>query len=179
MAKGADKEKEKGEEGAKPKKGKKLLIIILIVVLLLVLVAGGLVGLLLMKRGSGGEEADAAASSAPAAARVDLSRPPTFVTLDAFTVNLAPDEGNRFLQVVMALRVADARTGDSLKGFMPEIRHRVNLLLSSKLPSEVATAAGRETLAKEITDEINAVLGGSPGEDGPIQAVLFNSFIVQ
>lgn len=178
MAKGADKDKEKSEEAAKPKKGKKLLIIILIVVLLLVLVAGGLVGLLLMKRG-GGETADAASTSAPAAARVDLSRPPTFVTLDAFTVNLAPDEGNRFLQVVMALRVADARTGESLKGFMPEIRHRVNLLLSSKLPSEVATAAGRETLAKEIADEINVVLGSSPGEDGPIQAVLFNSFIVQ
>jgi flagellar FliL protein len=177
MAKGAAQDKDKADEEAKPKKGKKLLVIILIVVLLLVLVGGGLVGLLLMKRG--GQEADVSETSAPASARVDLSRPPTFVALEAFTVNLAPDEGNRFLQVVMALRVADARTGDNLKGFMPEIRHRVNLLLSGKLPSEVATAAGRETLAREIADEINVVLGGSPGAEGPIQAVLFNSFIVQ
>lgn len=178
MAKDAEKGKGKVDGEEKPKKGKKLLVIILIVVLLLALVAAGVVGMLLLKRG-GGAETVVPAASAPAPVRVDLSRPPTFVALDAFTVNLAPDEGTRFLQVVMALRVADARTGDNLKGFMPEIRHRINLLLSSKLPSEVATAAGREALAKEIADEVNAVLGVPPGADGPIQAVLFNSFIVQ
>lgn len=178
MAKDADKNKDEGEgkAAAKPRRGKKLLIIVLIIVLLVVLVAGGLLALLLAKRGGGEDGEEAAVAVAP---RVDLSRPPAVVTLEAFTVNLAPDEGPRFLQVVMVLRVVDARTGENLKGFMPQIRHSINLLLSSKLPSELATSSGRELLAQEITDEINKVLGTAPGQEGPIQGVFFNSFIIQ
>jgi flagellar FliL protein len=114
---------------------------------------------------------------------VDLSKPPTFVPLDPFVVNLALGEGDRFLQVVMSLRVADAKLGDSLKGFMPQIRHRINLLLSSKLPSELATTEGREALAEEITNGVNEVLGAPGGAENrataPVQAVLFSSFIIQ
>ncbi len=162
-----------------PKKGKKWLIILLVVVLLVVLVAGGLVGLLLMKRG-GSDDANAQGGAAPVAAGVDLSRPPAFVSLDPFVVNLSPEEGDRYLQVVMALRVQDVKTGDNLKNFMPEIRHRINLILSSKLPSEIATLQGREDLSVQIAEEVNRVLGAPPGGPaGPIQAVLFNSFIVQ
>lgn len=168
-----------------PKRGKKLLIIILAVVLVLVLLIAGVVTMLLLKKGSG-EAAEEAAENKPAATTVDLSKPPIFVALDPFVVNLAPAEGDRYLQVVMALRVPDQKVGDSLKGFMPEIRHQINLLLSSKLPSELATPEGREALANEIVVRINGVLGApaggkaAPGAPGaPIQAVLFNSFIIQ
>ncbi len=178
-----DAKKEATDTEEKPKKKGKLVLIIVIVVLLLVLiVGGGLVALLMLKKGGDDTSSSEAAQSAPAATlpgQIDLSRPPTFVSLDAFTVNLAPDEGNRYLQVVMALRVIDQKTGDNLKGFMPEIRHRINLLLSSKLPSELATAEGRDQLATDITNEINRILGAPPGMGGPVQAVLFNSFIVQ
>ncbi len=81
------------------------------------------------------------------AGTVDLTKPPTFVPLDAFTVNLRRDEGYHYLQVVAVLRVADATMDATLKAFMPEIRHRINLLLSSKLPSEIATIEGRQALA--------------------------------
>lgn len=165
------------------KKSKKLLVIVLIIVLVVVLVGVGVVALLKMKRGSSSDADGEVSSAAPASTLVDLSRPPTFVSLDPFVVNLSPEEGDRYLQVVMALRVPDAKTGDNLKGFMPEIRHRINLLLASKLPSEVATLQGREDLAAQIGEEINKVLGAppaAPGQStGPIQAVLFNSFIVQ
>ena len=61
------------------------------------------------------------------------------------------------------------------------------LLLSSKLPSELATPKGREELAMDIRDTINEVLGYPPrprdmqqlGPSGPVQAVLFRSFIIQ
>ena len=164
-----------------PPKSKKLLIIIMAVVLVVVVLVAAVVVLLLLKKGSAGDDAKA---SEPAHATVDLSHPPTFVSLDPFVVNLAPAEGDRYLQVVLALRVGDPKTGDSLKGFMPAIRHRINLLLSSKLPSELATPDGREILADEIVEEVNLALGAPPGqkhdgEAGPIQAVLFNSFIIQ
>lgn len=171
---------------AAPPKSKKLLVIIIAAVLVLLLLIAAVVGFILLKKAPA--SAEEGEEKAPAVAVVDLSKPPTFVALEPFVVNLAPAEGERYLQVVMALRVADAKTGDSLKGFMPEIRHQINLVLSSKLPSELSTPDGREDLADEIVERTNRVLGGpAPAKGagaaaapaGPIQAVLFNSFIVQ
>lgn len=168
-----------------PKRSKKLLILLIAAVLVVALLAVAVVGLLLMKKS---QSADTGDDEAPAVAAVDLNKPPTFVPMDPFVVNLAPAEGERYLQVVMALRVADAKTGENLKAFMPEIRHQINLLLSSKLPSELSTMEGREALAGEILRRTNGVLGTPPAKAGdgksvpaagPIQAVLFNSFIIQ
>jgi len=188
MSKAPAKPEAEGE--AAPKKGgKKLLIIILVVVLLLV-IAGGAVAFLLLKKSHSEDGGDGHAQEEPAKQlKVDLSHPPIFVTLDPFTVNLAPSEGDHFLQVVMVLKVVDATVAEQMKAYMPEIRHEVNLVLSSKLPSEVATVPGREELAMECMERINFVLGfDKPAEDrrqrdpgpwGPVISVLFNSFIVQ
>lgn len=176
-----------------PKKSKKLLIIVLVLVVVLLLAGLGVVTLLLLKKGGGHDDA-AAPAAAPvevlaAPGAVDLSKPPTFVALDPFVVNLAAGEGDRLLQVVIALRVIDAKTGDGLKGFMPEIRHRINLILRGKLPSELGTPEGQEALAVRIAEDINEILGFPPNRGGarpigavpgvPIQAVLFNSIIIQ
>lgn len=174
---------------AQPKKGGKLLMIIIIVVLLLLVIVAGAIGALILMKKGGGDAADkehTEASAAPSGA-IDLSKPPVFAALDPFTVNLRPEGGDRYLQAVIALRVADQKTADALKGFMPEIRHRINLLLSSKLPSEVQTIEGREALALEILDQVNESLGFPPPAPGrrapagtpPVQSVLFNSFIIQ
>ena len=174
-------------DAAAPKKSKKLLLIIVIIVLVLVLLAlAAVVGLLLMKKGGASDTPPPPAAEAPPPpmqGAVDLTKPPVFVPLDPFVVNLNPAEGDRYLQVVITLRVADAKTGDSIKNFMPEIRHRINLVLARKLPSELATSDGREDLADEIVEQSNAALGfastGRRAVAGPIQAVLFNSFIIQ
>jgi flagellar protein FliL len=169
-----------------PKRGKKLLVIIILAVVALVVVIAAVVAVLLLRKGHATEEEHA--EKPAAVATVDLSHPPTFVALDPFVVNLAPAEGDRYLQVVMALRVSDHKIAESLKGFMPDIRHEINLLLSSKLPSELSTPEGREDLATQIVNRTNQVLTGVPppkGESakqavaGPIEAVRFNSFIIQ
>ncbi len=184
------------DKAANPGKSKKVLLIVLIILLVLVLVAVGLVGFLLLKKTSASGEPESATTSAevrpppppPAPYAVDLSKPPAFFALDPFIVNLASGEGDRYLQAVLALRVADTKTADGLKAFTPEIRHRINLLLASKLPSEISTLEGREALANQIGVEINTVLGYPPPPEGtrlisstggPVQAVLFNSFIIQ
>ncbi len=182
---------EEGDET--PKKKGKLGLILIIVLVVIVLVLGALVALLLLKGGKDKEHEEPAAHAAPAAQQlhttgtVDLTKPPTFIPLDAFTVNLRRDEGDHYLQVVAVMRVADATMDPTLKAFMPEIRHRINLLLSSKLPSEVATVEGREALSLAITESVNEALGfkpvrdaaGKPVPNGPVQAVLFTSFIIQ
>lgn len=167
-----------------PKRSKKVLILLIAAALVIALLATAVVGLLLWKKGHAGTEEG---ESAPTAAVVDLSRPPTFVPMDPFVVNLAPAEGERYLQAVLALQVADSKTGDNVKGFMPMIRNEINKVLSSKLPSELSTMEGREALADEIVRRTNTVLGSAPTKQsdgkaahaGPIQAVLFNSFIIQ
>ena len=185
----------KAEEGddVPKKKGKLGLIIVIVLLVVLILIAVGVGALLLLKGGKDKDAEEHAQQAAPAAAQlqtagtVDLTKPPTFVPLDAFTVNLRRDEGDHYLQVVAVLRVADATMDATLKAFMPEIRHRINLMLSSKLPSELQTSEGREILAATIVDETNAALGfpvqvdarGRTTSAGPIQAALFNSFIIQ
>lgn len=175
---------------APPRKGGKMLMIIIIAVLVLLIIVAGAIGALVLMKKGGGDAADkehAGAAAAMPSTAVDLSKPPIFAVLDPFTVNLRREEGDHYLQAAIALRVADQKTADALKGFMPEIRHRINLLLSSKLPSEVQTIEGREGLANEILDSVNESLGfprPPPGARGqaaapPIQSVLFNSFIIQ
>ncbi len=181
------------ENTHKSNAGKKLIITLLIVLIVLVLLTVAFFGLLLLKKGGNGksDEKQADATETPAALpppiSVDLNKPPAFVTLDPFVVNLAQAEGDRYLQAVIVFRVQDIKTGDALKNFMPTIRHRINIILSSRLPSEIGTPEGREALAMQIGQEINEALGypiqrnnGQPiGLSGPIQAVLFNSFIIQ
>jgi flagellar FliL protein len=185
----------KTEEGDEPpkKKGKLGLIIVIVLLVVLTLVAAGVGALLLLKGGKDKDHEEPAAQAAPAAQQlqtagtVDLTKPPTFIPLEAFTVNLRRDEGDHYLQVVAVMRVADATMDATLKAFMPEIRHRINLLLSAKLPSELATIEGREALSLEITQQVNEALGfqavrdasGRPIPNGPVQSVLFTSFIIQ
>ncbi|GHT99394.1 hypothetical protein FACS1894154_06420 [Betaproteobacteria bacterium] len=192
-------------EAPPPKRSSKLLLIIVLVVLLLLLVTVlGIGGLLLLKKsgGGGGHSSDDSPpahveASAPAPAvggipptMVDLARPPIYAPLGVFTVNLRTenDDDDRYLQAEISLRVPDQKTADALKGFMPEILHSINITMSAKLPAEVQTVKGRETLAGEIQVQLNTLLGvpppppGSqfqPLTQGPILAVLFTKFIVQ
>ncbi|KAI5916121.1 flagellar basal body-associated protein FliL [Thauera sp. 2A1] len=174
---------------AAPRKKGKLLLIVVIALLVLLIAAAGVVVLLLLKKDKGGDDHAGPAAAAEAAphSTIDLSKPPTFVPLDPFTVNLRRDEGDHYLQAVVVLRVGDPKLAESLKAFMPEVRHRINLLLSSKLPSELADTVGREKLAEDIASQVNEALGfpastdtrGRTRSNGPVQAVLFNSFIIQ
>lgn len=187
MAKAPAKPEAPAGDAPAKKGGKMLMIIVIVLVVVLIIVAGAIGALILMKKGGGSEGAEQAAAPVAPSTAIDLTKPPVFAPLEPFTVNLRREEGDRYLQAVIALRVSDQKTADALKGFMPEIRHRINLLLSSKLPSEVQTIEGREALAGEILDQINESLGFPPPPPGrslqasaaPVQAVLFNSFIIQ
>jgi len=180
--------KAEAAEGEAPSKGGNKKLIIIIVAVVILAVAGGAAFMLMgKKKPVDGEEEEVAHE--PPKVKVDPSKPPVFVQLDQFTVNLAPEEGDHFLQATMVLRVADAKVGDTLKLYMPELKHRVIMLLSSKKPSDLANTEGREVLADEIKEEANDVLGYAPNpkkkakrrpeDDGPVLSVLFNQFIVQ
>ena len=114
-----------------------------------------------------------------ATAKPVASKPPVFVTLEPFTVNLQHEDASpQYLQVGLALKVTDAAVGDAIKLHMPEIRNRVLLLLSGKKASEISTTEGKNTLSTELSREIAQPLAGSVPAQA-LDSVLFTSFVIQ
>jgi flagellar protein FliL len=192
-------------EEAAPKGGgsKKKLIIILAAVLVLVLGGGGAALLLLKKKpaeeGEDGAEHTEAAPKPKAKAKSE--HPPTFVPLDAFTVNLADKDVDRFAQIGITLQVEDPKFADQIKAYMPAIRSNVLMVLSHKTAAELLTREGKDKLARDIMREAVRPMGieieeedeEDPAADAPkkkkkkkkaavespITQVLFSNFIVQ
>ncbi len=198
-----------------PKGGKKKLILIIVAVVLLLAAGGG--GFFYFKA-KAAHEAEAAAEEegaeeAPAKhaekkppkrekKKDDKHTPPVFVPLDHFTVNLADRDQDRFAQIGITLEVVDAKAGDEIKAYLPAIRNNILLLLSSKSAADLATAEGKEKLARqvrreavlpmgiELEDEDEPVEEPQPGKkrkrraydslaDSPVQQVHFSAFIIQ
>lgn len=140
------------EAEAPPKKSKKLLIIIIAAVVLLL--GGGAAAFLLLKPAHPPGESPAA----EAEAHIEEAQP-KFVELGTFTANLVHEEGDRYLQVAISLKITRPELEEQIKANNPEILHRVNMVLQSKRPSELATFEGKDALAKQIKGQVEYVLG--------------------
>jgi flagellar FliL protein len=122
---------------------------------------------------------------------------PKLVQLETITVNQQREQGDHFLQVGVTLKIFDPLMEEAIKTNLPEIRSKLLLLLSSKRASELSTPEGKQTLAEEIIEEANGVLGieklqeeeegkskkkkraPAHGENDGVVDVLFTSFIIQ
>lgn len=131
-----------------PKKSKKMLIIIVAVVLLL----GGAAAFFLLKPAQPAKPGEHVEEAHPEV-------PPKFVELGTFTANLIHEEGDRYLQVAISLKLTKPELEEKIKARKPEILHRVNMLLQNKRPSELAPFEGKDQLAKQIKEQIEYVLG--------------------
>jgi flagellar FliL protein len=76
--------------------------------------------------------------------------PPEYLPIEAFTVNLQPENGDQYLQVAFTLQVDGAEQAEVIKTNMAKVRSRVLLLLSGKKASEINTVEGKQQLAGEI-----------------------------
>ena len=197
-----------------PKKGKKKLLIIIAGVLLLALLgAGGAVYVIKQKAAAAAaaeeEGDDTAAAAAAEEKRKERSKhPPTFVPLEAFVVNLADKETDRFAQIGVTLEVEDAKFAEEMKAYMPAIRNGILMVLAHKTSQQLLQREGKMALAREIMREAVLPMGievsahdappaepvateeDEPDEDAPkkrkkagvhnpVKAVHFSNFIVQ
>ena len=128
-----------------PKSNKKLIIIGAVVVLAIA--------------GAGGWYFMQSKSSEHEVVKAEAHKEPIFIPLETFTVNLQREEADQFLQINITLKVFEPELVEKIKAVLPEIRSKLNLLLSSKRPSELAQAEGKKKLAAEIAVEANNVLG--------------------
>ncbi len=183
MAKDAKPAEANGDAPA-PKKSKKMLIIIIAVVVLVLGIGGAAAFLLMGKNADHGDEEEVATEKNKPAKKKkgEKEAPPAYVALEAFTVNLVPEAGDQFLQLTLSVEVPDAHFADELKTYMPKLRNNIMLLLSDKKASQLLTKEGKEALATELRDTMNAVIeppAKGKKSEGPIKEVLFTSFIIQ
>ena len=104
--------------------------------------------------------------------------PPVFAQIDSFTVNLQADGGEQFLQTAFTLQVASQADLDAIKLYLPQVRSRVLLLLSSKRGAEIATVEGKKKLADEIIASLRQPFskGAQPLN---VSDVFFTAFVIQ
>lgn len=193
------------EPEKKPVKSKKLLIIVAVVLLLLVIAGGGAAYVLSQRHTLDDDGEDIAATQEHA----EPAPVPTFLPVDTMVVNLADPGGERFAQVGITLELADAKTAERVKQYLPSIRSSVLLLLSQRTSDELLQRDGKEKLAHDILREVSRPLGFSVPEtpsaaagstdssqaaktkekskkktksevpDNPVRRVLFSGFIIQ
>jgi flagellar FliL protein len=107
-----------------------------------------------------------------------VKKPPVFVSLDTFTVNLQPEHSEQHLQTNLTLKVENIEAVGLIKLHMPEVRNRILLLLSSKAASQIMDTDGKKELAAELLAEINQPF--SEDNSGKVvESVLFTSFVIQ
>lgn len=142
------------------------LLLILLVVIVLLLVGGGGAAYYFLKVANH--------ASAPAKAL-----PPVFFPLEAFTVNLATDDGDaHYLHLGLTLKVEDEEATKSLTAYLPEIRSRILLLLSSKHAEDLSTVAGKNKLSEEIMKTVEQPFV-KDGSHAKVSGVLFTDFVIQ
>jgi flagellar FliL protein len=189
---------------AAPAKGKKKLIIIIVAVLAVVAL-GGVGAVLLLKKPAAEldddyADEDGGSETAAAAPTIDPKKPPAFVPLDTFTVNLADRDAERFAQVGITLEVTDAATADMIKNFMPAVRNNILLAIADRTSAELLQRDGKQQLAERVLRETSRALGydvpepeeGDETDDPPpkkkrkvkrvvlpVTAVHFSNFIIQ
>ncbi|KQQ88110.1 flagellar basal body-associated protein FliL [Massilia sp. Leaf139] len=101
-----------------------------------------------------------------------------YVPVEAFTVNLQPENGDQYLQVQFTLQVEGPEQVTLIKDNMAKVRSRVLLLLSGKKASEINTVEGKQQLAAEIKAVVTEPFDEG-GDEQDVADVLFTSFIIQ
>lgn len=153
-------------ENTSPKSSKKRM---LLVVLLIALTAGAGAAWFLFFKPTDNED------GSPKKPVVQAG-PPVFVVLDPFTVNLQPE--GQFLQASFTLQLETPEDSQNLKNYLPQVRSRLLMLLSSSHANELVTPEGKNKLMLEITENVQ-----QPFSEGlkPVKVlnVFITAFVIQ
>jgi len=197
------------------KSGGKKKLVLMVAVAALVLGGGGVGALVYMKKQKAAAEAAAAedgdtVDAAPVKheKKREKGEKPVFVPMDAFVVNLADHDADRYAQIGIVLEVPDEHAGEEIKTYLPAIRNNILLLLAHKSSADLSGGEGKELLARQIRREALRAMGEDVDEDddaapvaegasaaaparkkkkkkpagednAPIRSVQFSSFIIQ
>lgn len=95
----------------------------------------------------------------------------TLYPIESFLVNIASDQGPKFLQTQMELELADPIVEDELSRKKPAIRDAIIVLLSSRSYKELREPAGMRKLRGDLLRVINNLLS-----TGKVKDIYFTQF---
>ena len=176
MANAKPKADPKADAAAAPAGSKKKLVVIAVAAVLLLGGAGGAAWYFMQGGDAAAEQESPKASKKKK--KKDPQAKPEYVPVEAFTVNLQPENGEQYLQVQFTLQVDGAEQATLIKDNMAIVRNRVLLLLSGKKASEISTVEGKQQLAAEIQAIVQEPFERD-GDEQEVTDVLFTSFIIQ
>ena len=109
-------------------------------------------------------------------AQAATPQPPVFHPLEPFTVNLNGD--GLFLQTALTLQLGSQKDVEQLKLYLPQVRSRLLMLISSKTGEEISSTEGKQQLVEEIMARVREPF--APGlPEIQISNVFITSFVIQ
>ena len=105
---------------------------------------------------------------------------PSYVSLGKPMVLNLSSNGKRlsFLQVSADVLVKDDNAKEVVEIHVPAIRHKLIVLLSEQLATDMKSPVKREEIRKQATSEIRDMIG-QMASNQDIEEVLFSQFLVQ
>jgi flagellar FliL protein len=165
MAKDSREETESQDtQVAEPPKKLKMKLIIIIAAALVVLLAAGGGGWYFL-------------SKSPPDKHETKEQKPLVVSvwpMEAFIVNVADSNGDRYLKLVVQLEVSDPSTIAELDQLKPRLRDSILDLLTSKPYKDLIDPAGKQRLREDIAGRVNNAL-----TKGKVTKVYFTEFVMQ
>ncbi|MCL5807278.1 MAG: flagellar basal body-associated FliL family protein [Deltaproteobacteria bacterium] len=156
------KEVEEEEKPVEPKKKSILKWIIILSVLLAIIIAGTISGFYFFTKTENKKTA------------VEKTVALTVWPMDAFIINIAETNGERYLKIVMQLEVSDPSVISELEQLKPRLRDSILDLLTPKTYKELMDLSGKQRLREDIAGRINNIL-----QRGKVTKVYFTDFVIQ
>ena len=156
------KEVEEEEKPVEPKKKSILKWIIILSVVLAIIIAGTISGFYFFTKTENKKTA------------VEKTVALTVWPMDAFIINIAETNGERYLKIVMQLEVSDPSVISELEQLKPRLRDSILDLLTPKTYKELMDLSGKQRLREDIAGRINNIL-----QRGKVTKVYFTDFVIQ
>jgi flagellar protein FliL len=93
---------------------------------------------------------------------------------DTMIVNLADQDGKRYLRVTMQLELSGPEVVAEIEKRLPQLLDTILMVLPAKQYADISTTQGKMTLRDEIIAKINAIL-----KTGSVATLYFTEFVVQ
>lgn len=162
-----DEEKDEIADENPPVKKKPIVKIIVIALAALVVIGAVTVGAIyFFSRSGSAKKVEAPAVPPPAAVAL--------WSIEPFIVNLADNQGERYLKVVMQMEVSDMTVSVEMDQLKPKLRDNILDLLTAKTYSELMDMGGKQRLRDEIVTRLNSFI-----TKGKIVRVYFTEFVIQ
>jgi len=153
---------------------KKLIIILTAVIFLMVLMMGGIFFMMWSKVSKMEGQLVSVEESQEEEAVVEEPVVKPIFPLKSFIVNLAGENGKRYLKIKMDLEIANEELNDALRMRIPQIRDSIMMILTSKRYEDVKDTEGKIALRQDIQNQVNSFF-----KEPCVSNIFFTDFVIQ